>query len=148
MGGTERARNVTAGMYHSLVLTETGRLFCFGYSYNGECGTGYQAYFNSPTQVNSYYFNNLPVVKIASGFSHNLVLLNNGKVYGFGSNQFGQVGDGTMYYSKYYPTAINLFGNGTHIASEIACGGQHSIILSIHEHLYVNVNITSFLISI
>lgn len=51
--------------------------------------------------------------------------------------QYGQIGDGTYNNNKYYSSATQLFGNGTHFASEIACGGQHSIILSIYTHVYV-----------
>jgi len=58
------------------------------------------------------------------------VIPETGQVYSFGSNEFGQLGDGTIFGST-VPVAVNASGvlNGT-IVKNIAVGNRHSLLLS------------------
>ena len=64
--------------------------------------------------------------KVAFGFGHTLIFTSTGKIWGWGYNSNGQLGDGTAY-NKVYPVLIEheAFIN----IKEIYAGGRHSIAL-------------------
>ncbi|XP_017786826.1 PREDICTED: E3 ubiquitin-protein ligase MYCBP2-like isoform X2 [Nicrophorus vespilloides] len=66
-----------------------------------------------------------PVVQIACGLHHSILLLQNGQVYSFGSNQYGQLGCGDIL-AKASMQLVKLPCSATHIAA----GSNHSAILT------------------
>mgnify|MGYP006285622503 CR=1 FL=1 len=66
------------------------------------------------------------IKKISVGDSHIMLLTNMGEVYSFGSNSFGQLGNGT-FASNDMTSPIKITGLSD--VKDIACGGQHSVIL-------------------
>jgi alpha-tubulin suppressor-like RCC1 family protein len=64
-------------------------------------------------------------IPIAVEKEHNLVVLSNGTVKGWGNNQFGQLGDGTTT-DRHIPTEVNTL---TNIAA-VASGAYHSLALT------------------
>jgi alpha-tubulin suppressor-like RCC1 family protein len=57
--------------------------------------------------------------EICSGYEHSCLLQKNGDLYCWGSNRFGQIGDGTTY-TAHAPVRVTLEGP----AVDIACGSQ------------------------
>lgn len=96
LGFTLRAAAVTpdiaAGFYHSIALKADGSVWAWGYNQNGQLGDGTQIEKVSPVQV-------LPpgsgVIQVAAGKIYSLALKADGSVWGWGSNIWGQLGDGT-----------------------------------------------------
>jgi alpha-tubulin suppressor-like RCC1 family protein/cation transport regulator ChaC len=82
-----------AGGGHSGLLSESGKLYLWGWNGDGQCGncvSGEKAE-ESPLPV-VQPLSGLAVGSVALGFSHTLVLeKGTGKVYAFGSNERGQV---------------------------------------------------------
>lgn len=80
--------DVICGQYHSMALTASGQVYCWGWGIHGQLGHG--------TCDNEYYPRLLafehPVMQIAAGYAHSLMVTCGGKLYGFGSNAFGQLG--------------------------------------------------------
>lgn len=66
-----------------------------------------------------------PVVQVSCGLHHTVVLTLSGEVYGFGSNQFGQLGTGDMQPVS-GPVRINVAGN----VCQVAAGSNHTVLLT------------------
>ena len=85
--------SIAAGDYYSVALTENGDIYNWGENRFGQLGDGTFKNQHLPQLITD-----LPgkAISIATGIYHTLALLGNGKVYGWGSNGFGQLGDGTV----------------------------------------------------
>lgn len=66
-----------------------------------------------------------PVIQIACGLHHTLVLTTAGEVFTFGSNQFGQLGTGDLQ-SVASPVLLKI----PDTASQVAAGSNHTVILT------------------
>ncbi|KAL4230611.1 E3 ubiquitin-protein ligase mycbp2 [Mactra antiquata] len=66
----------------------------------------------------------MPITQISCGMHHTVVLLQNGEVYTFGSNQYGQLGLGDVV-TRGIPTRVPLPST----ACQIAAGSHHTVIL-------------------
>jgi alpha-tubulin suppressor-like RCC1 family protein len=106
---------IAAGTFHSLVLT-TDNLYAFGYNAMGQLGDNTQINRSSPVVVahgdGVYYYN---VQAIEAGFYHSLAL-QGGRVYGWGYNAQGAVGDGTTT-ERHVPTLVSTLYNVTAISA-------------------------------
>lgn len=84
--------DVEAGANHSVVLRSDGTVWTFGENQRGQLGNttgnGTTDENNTPTQVAGLS----GIVDIAAAAQHTLVLRNDGTVWGFGLNTFGQLG--------------------------------------------------------
>ena len=90
----ERIIKCDGGMKHSIILTETGKVYTSGSNKFGELGIGNDI-INDQIQfqlIDSKYFNNENIIQICSGLSHSMVLSENGNVYSWGINLKGQTG--------------------------------------------------------
>ncbi|MDQ4062877.1 MAG: hypothetical protein M3122_03070, partial [Actinomycetota bacterium] len=83
---------IAAGAEHALALNDDGTVWAWGYNFFGQLGNGTTTdSSNKPVQVSE-----LDGIKaIAAGGSFSLALKNNGTVWAWGNNWFGQLGDGT-----------------------------------------------------
>ncbi|XP_017880442.1 E3 ubiquitin-protein ligase MYCBP2-like [Ceratina calcarata] len=66
-----------------------------------------------------------PVVQVSCGLHHTVVLLQNGEVYTFGSNIYGQLGVGDLI-AHGGPVHVKLPG----IATQVAAGSNHTVVLT------------------
>ena len=85
--------DVKAGYYHSMVLTSNGRLFTWGYNYYGELGIGNQTIVSTPIEVTNHFNLNTgeKIIAISASQTNSMALTSEGRVFGFGSNAYGQV---------------------------------------------------------
>lgn len=72
-----------------------------------------------------------PVVQIACGLHHTVLLTQNGSVYTFGNNQHGQLGQGDLIV-RGSPTLVKL---SAHI-TQVAAGSCHTVLLSMDGQVY------------
>ena len=81
---------IQAGKYHSLFLTESGRLYSLGSNRFGQWGA--PAYLHpiieKPQEI---LLDGLKIKQMSAGNHHNLILSEEGKVYAFGSKSKGQI---------------------------------------------------------
>lgn len=87
----EAPQAVAAGYSFSLVLLENGDVYAFGHNYPGQLGLGDTAGRDTPEKILGLPH---PATALAAGERHALVLLENGDVYAFGGNFYGQLGLG------------------------------------------------------
>ena len=87
--------SVSAGNAHSLAIGDDGNTYAWGYNPNGELGDGSLVVNRlAPVMVAEPDGVNFTRVKAAFGFS--LAIGDDGKVYGWGNNTYGQLGDSTF----------------------------------------------------
>lgn len=86
----ERIAQISAGKFHSLFLTESNKLYSTGFNMHGQTGFSNTLYdhIEVPTEVDTA---GIKIAKIVSGNHHNLILSEDGKLYGFGSSVSGQI---------------------------------------------------------
>ena len=88
---------VAAGYGYSLALTSTGQVYAWGWNSSlvGQLGLGPTPYSSSVMPVPTLVTALSGVKQLATGNSHSLALTTSGQVYAWGSNTYGQLGDGT-----------------------------------------------------
>ena len=78
--------------FHSFVLLSDGSLYSFGKNDHGQLGSHDEISRSIPVEISEAFPS--PIVKAATGRAHSLVLLENGQLFGCGSNVQGQLGLG------------------------------------------------------
>lgn len=85
------------GYYHNLVLTSEGRVFSWGLGSNGALGNGIQSSSNSPIDITSNFALSIgeTIVYVDASDQFSAALTSEGRMFTWGDNAFGQIGDGT-----------------------------------------------------
>ena len=106
--GGETIQQISAGNFHFLVLTSTGRLFTWGYNESGQLGNGSASNSSSPTLVNfTGLLSGETLQHVGAGAYHSFVVTSTGRLFAWGFNGSGQLGDNTII-SKNRPTIITV----------------------------------------
>ncbi len=91
---------VSAGQHHSLILKADGTVFAMGYNAYGQLGNitlANKATYSTeivPVWIKEGQEQLSNIKKIAAGYNHNVALSNDGEVYTWGYNGYGQLGNG------------------------------------------------------
>ncbi len=110
-----------AGNVHTAALKEDGSVWAWGYNNSGQLGNcAINDNCLTPLQLGS--FNN--VTAIACGSSCSFAIKTGGTVWAWGSNGFGQLGDGS-YENSLWPIPVITIDSIT----AIAAGGYHTVAL-------------------
>ncbi|CAN7989172.1 unnamed protein product [Ixodes hexagonus] len=123
-----RIMSVSAGYYHTAIVSVDGILYTFGERDGGKLGlpkTLCCKRYNKPTEVST-----IPgkVVSVSCGGTHTMALTAEGKVYAFGDGRNGQLGLGNKTTQSGKPQPIP-FPEGIKIA-RVVCGESHTAFLS------------------
>jgi alpha-tubulin suppressor-like RCC1 family protein len=84
--------DASCGVHHTLLVSEAGRLFSFGFAACGQLGHADQSNRTVPTEVKALA--NEKIVACAAGAHHSLAVTGRGTVYSFGLGHTGQLGHG------------------------------------------------------
>jgi alpha-tubulin suppressor-like RCC1 family protein len=122
--GNSGVTAVAAGGAHTCAL-KGGRVYCWGWNYDGQLGDNSTTNRTTPTLVADGAMGNSGVTAIAAGGAHTCAL-KGGQVYCWGANYSGQLGDGT-YTQRTTPTLVadGAMGNSGVIA--VAVGEYHTL---------------------
>jgi len=96
-------RSIAAGGAHSLAVCSQGAVWSWGWGRWGQLGHGDEAKALAPRRITAL---TKPVVQVAAGGAHSLVLGADGAVYSFGSASHGQCGHGTRATHVLCPTRV------------------------------------------
>ncbi len=98
----------TGGFQHSLALKNDGTVWAWGNNSAGQLGNeaidSNNIYVHQPTQVK----NISGVVALTGGGTHTLAVKNDGSVWAWGYNLYGQLGNGTN--TEFYTTPVKVTG--------------------------------------
>jgi hypothetical protein len=115
---------IAAGEGYSVALTSTGQVWAWGADFLGELGDGVTTPNQNAPELNTTLAN---IVQISARDSTTLALDSNGVVWGWGANDAGQVGNGSIVSPVTTPvqTMISNF-----VVTSIAAGGFHSMAIA------------------
>lgn len=128
---------VAIGGTNTLALGGNGRVYSWGDNGVGQLGNANNSVSNVPVAVvNSGVLNGLNVTHITAGQHHGIALANNGRVYTWGRNLYGQLGNAGSSNSN-VPVAVasGSMPNGVSV-SHIAAGGYHNLVLGSNGVIY------------
>ena len=83
---------ISAGRFHTCAVTSGGTAKCWGANENGELGDGSNTERHAPVNVSGLASG---VASIAAGYAHSCARTSGGGVKCWGSNSWGQLGDGS-----------------------------------------------------
>ena len=122
------AQTADIGACNSLILCDSGRVMATGYNSYGELGNGgigNAAY--EPQYVNLL----TDIIAVQGGWLNALALKNDGTVWAWGSNTYGQIGDSTFNDNVLTPVQVHGPGNVGFLSNikAISAGVIHSLAL-------------------
>jgi alpha-tubulin suppressor-like RCC1 family protein len=112
---------IGAGYYHSCAALAEGGLKCWGDGVHGELGDGTRVARSTAGPVPALA--NFHIIAVGGGTAFTCALTSTGAVYCWGSNDYGQLGNGT-YVASLTPVAVQLPTGpavGLSVASNFAC---------------------------
>ena len=124
---------ISAGGSHSLALDSAGNVFAFGGNILGQLGNGQTIDQHGPTRT-IFPAGTPAIVKIAAGGDHNLALDTQHRVWTWGNNGEGQLGNQNVPAFSTVPVVASI-PDGTHIVG-IAAGAYHSLALESESFLF------------
>ncbi|XP_023587336.1 RCC1 and BTB domain-containing protein 2 isoform X3 [Trichechus manatus latirostris] len=95
--------NIACGQMCSMAVVDAGEVCVWGYNGNGQLGLGSSG--NQPTPCRIAALQGIRVQRVACGYAHTLVLTDEGQVYAWGANSYGQLGTGNKS-NQSYPTPV------------------------------------------
>jgi uncharacterized repeat protein (TIGR02543 family) len=135
----EKIIQMSLEYFHSIALTTSGRVFTWGYNGFGQLGDDTLLSKRLPVEITQRF--NLSgsekVLQVSLGYNHSAALTTTGRVFTWGSNIYGQLGDGTGI-NKYVPTDVtNEFILPLNVKIiEIASGFNHNSAISSSNQLF------------
>jgi alpha-tubulin suppressor-like RCC1 family protein len=113
---------IAAGSNHTCALTGKGIVMCWGRNEAGQLGDGTVTDSTTPVEVSSL---GSGIATIATGGNHTCAINEKGGAFCWGSNDAGQLGDGTTIERA---TPVNVTGLDSQV-TVIAAGGSHTCAL-------------------
>ena len=141
--GGKNIVEIRAGSFYSLALDDQGKVYSWGSNFNGQLGDGTTIKRFTPVEVDtSGVLDGKNIIQISAGGDYSLALDDQGKVYAWGDNFNGQLGDGNLEEYYYYgyveirgidssvPVEVDTSGvlEGKNIV-QVSAGGFHSLAL-------------------
>jgi alpha-tubulin suppressor-like RCC1 family protein len=114
--------DVATGYAHSLGVKSDGTLWAWGSNYYGTLGQGYASNITTTSPVRVGTDSNWS--KVSVGGKHSVAIKTDGSLWAWGSNQYGQLGDGTNT-NRFFPVQISTSYNW----GVIECGFDFTVAL-------------------
>jgi hypothetical protein len=121
---------IKCGANYSLALTQSGEVYAWGSNYSGQIGCGDNDIKSMPRKLKA--LNDIKIKMISCGYNHSMALTENGCVYSWGCNEYGQLGIANTINSN-TPKQIQMKDI---IIDRITCGRAHSLLLTNNGVIY------------
>ncbi|XP_030420926.1 RCC1 and BTB domain-containing protein 2 [Gopherus evgoodei] len=115
------AVNIACGQMCSMAVVENGEVYVWGYNGNGQLGLGSSG--NQPTPCRIAALQGIRVQRVACGYAHTLVLTDEGQLYAWGANSYGQLGTGNKS-NQSYPAPVTV--DKDRVIEIAACHSVHT----------------------
>uniref|UniRef100_A0A6Q2X8V2 BTB domain-containing protein n=1 Tax=Esox lucius TaxID=8010 RepID=A0A6Q2X8V2_ESOLU len=113
--------SITCGQTSSLAVVQNGEVYGWGYNGNGQLGLGNNG--NQLTPCRLVGLQGLRVLQIASGYAHSLALTDEGLLYAWGANTYGQLGTGNK---SNQLSPVQILTEKERIVEIAACHSTHT----------------------
>lgn len=136
---SETISNIAVGDYHSLVLTSNHRLLIWGWNLYGQLGDGTATQKTVPTDLTDEFdlSINENIIKIVAGSDYSGVVTSEGRVFVWGRNQMGQLGNGTINDTQIPIEITSQFDlNQDELITDLIFGTYHSMALTNEGRLF------------
>jgi hypothetical protein len=140
-GEVGQVTQVAAGEDHSLAVTSSGQLYAFGENNLGQLGNATNNKTGEPNPTPTLVKlpgAGEPFTDVAAGAFFSLAVTSSGRLYAFGENQDGQLGNATNDETNEpnpTPTLVTLPGEVGHV-TQVAAGNEHSLVVTSSGQLY------------
>jgi len=119
LGTEQQWIQAAAGNNHTIALKADGTLWAWGWNLKGQVGNGKTNFAqHRPELIGT----GRDWTQVAAGNEHSLALKANGSLWAWGSNEFGQLGDGTTI-DRHSPAMVGTDQDWIHVVA----GNEHSI---------------------
>ncbi|XP_071085052.1 RCC1 and BTB domain-containing protein 1-like isoform X1 [Haliotis cracherodii] len=95
---------ISCGQTSSMALMDNGELYGWGYNGNGQLGLGNNVNQPNPCKV-AGALSGLIISQVVSGYAHTMALTDEGVLYSWGANSYGQLGTSSKA-NQVYPTRV------------------------------------------
>ncbi|XP_011501602.1 PREDICTED: Williams-Beuren syndrome chromosomal region 16 protein homolog [Ceratosolen solmsi marchali] len=126
---------VTAGQDHSILLTENGEVYTFGWGADGQTGLAHYHNQYKPELVKGDLVGQ-KIVKVSCTADCVLALSDNGKVFAWGNSEYGQIPTCKDNQQVNVATELKIYEKLGHIV-DIAAGGSFCMVLNSSGIVYV-----------
>lgn len=132
------AKKIATDQWYTAVLTTNGEVWSAGSNRIGQLGNGRVRYYEPcpvkfilPSGVTAMdvYVSSYSTTTSPYRYNNIFVIGSNGRVYGAGANQFGQLGDGTTT-SRSTPVAMNTIDGVDIVAKQVVSGYGTTVVLT------------------
>lgn len=124
---------MSSGTQHSSALTSDGRLFMWGSGTNGRLGRGTATRSTIPVDITNNFAlsSGETIVQVSLGATHSSAVTSNGRLYMWGNNGRGRLGDGTTVERRSPIDITSQFGLSVgETIVQVALGSEHSAALT------------------
>ncbi|XP_063282088.1 RCC1 and BTB domain-containing protein 2 isoform X2 [Pelobates fuscus] len=112
---------IACGQMSSMAVVDNGEVYAWGYNGNGQLGLGSSG--NQPTPCRIAALQGIRVEQVVCGYAHTLALTDEGGIYGWGANSYGQLGTGNKS-NQSYPVQVSV--DKERIVEIAACHSSHT----------------------
>lgn len=130
---------VDLGGTHSIALSSSGRVFSWGYNNKGQLGDGTTIRTLTPVEITQQFSleQDDKIISVALGDMHSAALSSKGRLFTWGWNFYGRLGDGTTT-NRFVPTEItSLFNlNSDEVITKVALGVSCSAAITSEGRLF------------
>lgn len=126
--------DVSANYHSTAVVTDTGRLYTWGYNGSGQLGYGNTTNSSIPVEVPLSHFDDESIEDIEMGFQFATAITSSATLYTWGQNNDGQLANGTVN-PEYLPQAVPLF-DGTEDIAYVSPGRQGALAITDNGMMY------------
>lgn len=129
---------VACGSNHFIALTASGTALSWGDGSSGQLGTGYKRFLRTPTAIDPARHGGHPVIQVACGGSHSLLLTSTKSLFACGSGQHGQLGSRPLSPSEASDQAFPRLVHGIQSQEivQVAAGNSFSVALTKCAHVF------------
>jgi len=117
----ENVTSVSAGWSHTAAIMEDGSLWSWGQNGSGQLGNGEQSELDTPNPTPVRIMDG--VIAVSAGDAHTMAITEDGRLWAWGDNSFGQLGDGTTE-NRLAPVFI------TNDIIYVSAGSSHTLVVS------------------
>uniref|UniRef100_H2MJZ1 RCC1 like n=1 Tax=Oryzias latipes TaxID=8090 RepID=H2MJZ1_ORYLA len=133
-GFGDKVVQVSCGQDHSLLLTESGRVFACGWGADGQTGLGHHNISSTPVEVGGD-LSGVEVQQVSTYGDCSLAVSRDGQLFGWGNSEYRQLSSVTESTQMNSPRHLPLKGCGTVV--QAACGGTQVAVLNEKGEVFV-----------